>query len=151
MADILLDTVTREIADAMRQKNQATLAPLRMLKAALMNKEVEKGRGLDEGEARQVVASLVKQRRDSIEQFRAGGRTDLADREQAEIEFLQRYLPPEADAAAIATAIEAAIAETGAAGPKDMGRVMKATLARLEGLTADGRAVSDAVKKRLSG
>jgi uncharacterized protein YqeY len=146
-----VETVTQDIAEAMRQKNQATLAPLRMLKAALMNKEVEKGRALDDAESRQVVVALVKQRRDSIDQFRAGGRTDLADREQAEIDFLQRYLPPEADASAIAHAIDAAVAETGASSPKDMGRVMKATLARLEGLTVDGRAVSDAVKKRLAG
>lgn len=146
-----VETVTHDIAEAMRQKNQATLAPLRMLKAAIMNKEVEKGRALDDAESRQVVVALVKQRRDSIDQFRAGGRTDLADREQAEIDFLQRYLPPEADASAVARAIDAAIAETGASTPKDMGRVMKAVLARLEGLTVDGRAVSDAVKKRLAG
>ena len=147
----LVDTVTHDIADAMRQKNQATLAPLRMLKAAIMNKEVEKGRALDEAEARQVVVALVKQRRDSVDQFRAGGRTDLADREQAEIEFLQRYLPPEVDASAVAQAIDAAMADTGASSPKDMGRVMKAVLARLDGLTVDGRALSDAVKKRLAG
>ena len=147
----LVETVTTDIADAMRQKNQATLAPLRMLKAAIMNKEVEKGRPLDDAESRQVVVALVKQRRDSVDQFRAGGRTDLADREQAEIDFLQRYLPPEADASAIAQAIDAAIAETGASSPKDMGRVMKAVLSRLEGLTVDGRAVSESVKKRLAG
>ena len=147
----LFETVTRDIADAMRQKNQATLAPLRMLKAALMNKEVEKGRALDEAESRQIVVTLVKQRRDSVEQFRAGARADLADREQAEIDFLQRYLPPDADPSAVAQAVEAAVAETGASGMKDMGRVMKAVLARLDGLTVDGRAVSDAVKKRLAG
>jgi uncharacterized protein YqeY len=147
----LFDQVTHDIADAMRQKNQATLAPLRMLKAALMNREVEKGRALDEAESIQVVNSLVKQRRDSVEQFRAGGRTDLADREQAELEFLQRYLPPAADEAAIAQAIEAAIAETGAASPKDMGKVMKAVTAKLTGQTVDGRALSEAVKKKLAG
>jgi uncharacterized protein YqeY len=147
----LVDQVTHDIADAMRQKDQATLAPLRMLKAALMNREVEKGRALDEAESLQVVNSLVKQRRDSVEQFRAGGRTDLADREQAELEFLQRYLPPAADEAAIARAIEAAIAETGAASPKDMGKVMKAVTAKLAGQTVDGRALSEAVKKRLAG
>ena len=147
----LFDTVTRDIADAMRQKNQATLAPLRMLKAALMNKEVEKNRALDDAEALQVVAALVKERRDAIEQFRAGGRTDLADKEQDEIVFLQRYLPPEADASAVAQAIDAAVAETGASTMKDMGRVMKAAQARLAGMTVDGRALSEAVKKRLSG
>jgi len=147
----LLDTVTRDIADAMRQKNQATLAPLRMLKAAIVNKEVEKGRALDAAESLQVVASLVKQRRDAVELFRVGGRTDLVDREQAEIVFLQQYLPPEADAGKVAEAIEAAVTETGASSPKDMGKVMKSVLARLEGLTVDGRTVSDAVKKRLNG
>src|SRR3990170_1770311 len=103
----LLDQITRDIGDAMRQKNQATLAPLRMLKAALVNKEVEKGRALDAAESLQVVGALVKQRKDSVEQFRAGGRQDLADREQQEIEFLQRYLPPAADPAAVLQAIEA--------------------------------------------
>src|SRR6185436_9942184 len=111
------------IADAMRQKDQAALAPLRMLKAALMNREVEKNRALDPAESLQVVNSLVKQRRDSVDQFRAGGREDLAQREQAEIAFLQRYLPPAADEGAIAEAIEAAVSETGASSPKDMGKV----------------------------
>lgn len=147
----LLEQVTRDIADAMRQKDQAALAPLRMLKAAMMNKEVEKGRALDEAESLQVVNALVKQRRDSIEQFKAGGRQDLVDREQAEAVFLQRYLPPAADEAAIAQAIDAAVIETGASGPKDMGKVMKAAMGRLAGLTVDGRLVSDAVKKRLAG
>jgi uncharacterized protein YqeY len=147
----LLDQITHDIADAMRQKDQATLAPLRMLKAALMNREVEKGRALEDAESLAVVNALVKQRRDSVEQFRAGGRTDLADREQAELEFLQRYLPPAADEATIAQAIDAAIAETGAASPKDMGKVMKAVTAKLAGQTVDGRALSEAVKKKLAG
>jgi len=144
-----VDQITKEIAAAMRDRNQATLAPLRMLKAALMNREVEKGRPLEEAESLQVVNQLVKQRRDSIEQFRAGGREDLATREQAEVEFLEHYLPPPADAGVIADAIEAAIAETGATSAKDMGKVMKAAMTRLAGKSADGRAVSDAVKKRL--
>jgi uncharacterized protein YqeY len=147
----LFDTVTAEIGSAMRQKDQASLGPLRMLKAALMNKEVEKGRALDEAESLQVVNALVKQRRDSVEQFTAGGRKDLADKEQAEIQFLEKFLPPAADPAAIAAAVEAAVAETGAAGPKDMGKVMKAVMARLAGLSVDGRQVSDAVRQRLAG
>lgn len=147
----LVEQVTKDIADAMKQKDQAALGPLRMLKAALMNKEVERGRGLDEGESIQVVNSLVKQRRDAAEQFRAGNRPELADKEQAEIVFLQRYLPPAADEQTIATAIEAAIQETGAAGPKDMGKVMKAVTAKLAGLSVDGKALSEAVKKRLAG
>jgi hypothetical protein len=147
----LVEQVTQDIANAMRQKDQASLAPLRMLKAALMNREVAKGQALDEAESAQVVASLVKQRRDSIEQFRAGGRADLADREQAEIDYLQRYLPPAADQETIAGAIEAAVGETGATGPRDMGKVMKAATARLAGLSVDGKALSEAVKKRLAG
>lgn len=146
-----LDTVTARIADAMRQKDQASLGPLRMLKAALMNKEVEKGRALDEAESLQVVTALVKQRRDSIEQFAAGGRQDLVDKETAELRFLETFLPPAADPAAIAAAIEAAVAETGAAGPKDMGKVMKAAMAKLAGQSVDGRQMSEAVKKRLAG
>jgi uncharacterized protein YqeY len=147
----LLERVTKDIADAMREKNQATLAPLRMLKAALMNKEVEKGRTLDDTESTQVVSSLVKQRKDSIEQFLAGNRRDLADKEQNEVAFLERYMPPKADASAINAAIEAAVAETSATSPKDMGKVMKAVMARLAGVTVDGRALSEAVKKRLGG
>lgn len=146
----LVDRITEEIAAAMRQKDQASLGPLRMLKAALMNKEVEKGRALDDGEALQVVGSLVKQRRDSVEQFTAGGRQDLADKEQAEIVLLQRYLPPAADPAAVTKAVEEAVAETGAAGPKDMGKVMKAVMTKLAGQSVDGRAVSEAVKTRLA-
>ena len=146
----LLERVTQDIASAMRQKDQASLGPLRMLKAALVNKEVEKSRALDDAESQQVVNALVKQRRDSIEQFRAGGRNDLADREQAELTFLERFLPPAADSAAIQAAVEAAVAETGASGPKDMGKVMKAVMAHLAGQTIDGRVVSDLVKKRLS-
>ena len=147
----LIDQVTHDIADAMKQKDQVTLSPLRMLKAALMNREVAKGQALNETEALQVVGSLVKQRRDSIEQFQAGGRQDLADKERGEIDLLQRYLPPAADEAAITAAIEAAVTETGAAGPKDMGKLMKAVTARLAGLTVDGRLLSEAVKKRLAG
>jgi uncharacterized protein YqeY len=147
---MLVEQVTKEIAEAMRQKNQAALAPLRMLKAALVNREVEKGRPLDDAESVQVVTQLVKQRRDAVDQFRAGRRDDLADREQAEIAFLGRYLPPAADENAVARAIESAILETGATGPKDMGKVMKAAMAQLGAVTVDGRAVSEAVKKRLA-
>jgi uncharacterized protein YqeY len=146
----LLEQVTHDIADAMRRKDQTVLAPLRMLKAALMNREVEKGRPLDEAESLQVVASLVKQRRDSIDQFQSAGRQDLVDREQSEVVVLERFQPPAADEARVAQAIDAAIVETGASNQKDMGKVMKATLAGLEGLTVDGRMVSQLVKQRLS-
>ena len=143
--------ITSDIATAMRGKDPITLSTLRMLKAALMNKEVERGRDLDDAESLQVVTVLVKQRRDAIEQFKAGGRQDLVDKEEAEILVLERYLPPAASDADIAAAIEAAVAETGATSAKDMGRVMKAVMARLAGSSVDGRKVSEAVKKRLSG
>jgi uncharacterized protein YqeY len=116
-----------------------------------MNREVEKGRPLDEAESQQVIASLIKQRRDSIEQFTKGGRADLASREEAEITALESYLPPPISTAELEREIEAAIAETGATTPRDMGKVMKAVMSRLAGRTAEGRTVSDLVKKRLGG
>jgi uncharacterized protein YqeY len=146
----LFEQVTKDIAEAMKQRDQATLGALRMLKAALMNKEVEKGRALDEAESLQVVGSLIKQRRDAIEQFTAGGRMDLAEKEQGEIGLLERYQPPAADPAAVAAAIEAAVAETGATSPKEMGKVIAAAKAKLAGVTVDGKALSEAVKNRLT-
>ena len=145
----LVDDVTAAIADAMRKQDAVRLAPLRMLKAAFMNKSVEKGHDLDDAEARQVVSALVKQRKDSIEQFLQGGRKDLADKEAAEIVVLEAYLPPAADPAAVEQAVVDAIAETGASSPKDMGRVMKAAMARLAGQNVDGKAVSDLVRRKL--
>jgi uncharacterized protein YqeY len=147
----LITEVTTAIADAMRQHDQVRLTALRMLKAALMNREVEKGRALDDAESQQVVASLVKQRRDSIEQFTKGGRPDLVAKESAEITFLQAYLPPSADQATIEKAVADAIAEAGATSPKDMGRVMKGAMARLGGLSADGKVVNEIVRKQLTG
>lgn len=147
----LIDEVSAAIADAMRRQEAPRLSALRMLKAALMNREVEKGRALDDAESRQVVNSLVKQRRDSIEQFTKGGRQDLVDKENAEIAILDQYLPPPADPAALERAVADAIAETGAASLKDMGRVMKAAMARLSGQSVDGRLVNDLVKKKLAG
>lgn len=146
-----VDEITVAIADAMRRRDQTRLVALRMLKAALTNRDVEKGRSLDEGESRQVVVALVKQRRDSIEQFVKGGRQDLADKEAAEIAVLEAYLPPSADPAAVEQAVVAAIASTGASSPKDMGRVMKAALATLAGQTVDGKTVNELVRKKLGG
>ena len=134
----------------MRKQDCVRLGALRMLKAALMNREVERGHALDDAEARQVVSSLVKQRRDSIEQFTSGGRKDLADKEAAEIRVLEAYLPPAADPAAIERAVAEAIAETGATTSKDMGRVMKAAMARLAGQTVDGRTVNEVVRQKLA-
>jgi uncharacterized protein YqeY len=145
----LVDEVSAAIADAMRKQDAARLTPLRMLKAAFMNKSVEKRGDLDDAEARQVVSSLVKQRKDSIDQFTKGGRQDLADKEAAEILILETYLPPAVDPAAIDSAVAAAIAETGATSPKDMGRVMKATMARLAGQNVDGKAVNELVRRTL--
>ena len=147
----LIDRISEDIVSAIRAKNPATLAPLRMAKAALMNREVEKGRALDEAESQQVIASLIKQRRDSIEQFTKGGRTDLAEREAAEISTLEPYLPPPVDAADLEREIEAAIAESGATQTKDMGRVMKGVMTRLAGRPVDGKIVSDLVRKKLGG
>jgi uncharacterized protein len=145
----LIDEVSTAIADAMRRQEAGRLSALRMLKAALMNREVEKKRALDDAESRQVVHALVKQRRDAIEQFKAGGRQDLADKEAAEIPILETYLPPATDPAAIDAAVQAAITETGATSPKDMGRVMKVVMARLAGQTIDGRVVNELVRARL--
>ena len=147
----LIDRISEDIAGAIRARDQATLAPLRMAKAALMNREVEKGRPLDEAESQQVIASLIKQRRDSIEQFTKGGRADLASREAAEITVLEPYLPPPIDAGDLEREVDAAIAESGATGVKDLGRVMKGVMSRLAGRTVDGRAVSDLVRKKLGG
>jgi uncharacterized protein YqeY len=147
----LADEVSAAITTAMRRQDAARLSALRMLKAALINRSVEKGRDLDENEARQVVSALVKQRRDSIEQFTNGGRKDLADKEAAEIIVLESYLPPAADPAVIERAVAEAIAETGATNAKDMGRVMKAAMSRLAGQTIDGKAVNDLVRRKLGG
>jgi len=138
------------IADAMRSRDVVRLSTLRMLKAALTNREVERGRPLDDPEALQVVASLVKQRKDSIDQFTKGGRQDLADKEALEIAVLEAYLPPAADPASVERAVVEAIAETGATSPKDMGRVMKAAMARLAGRSVDGKTVSELVRQKLN-
>jgi uncharacterized protein YqeY len=147
----LVVDVTTAIADAMRKHDPARLSALRMLKAALMNREVERGHALDDAESLQVVASLVKQRKDSIDQFTRGGRQDLADKEAAEIRVLETYLPPAADPAVIDRAISDAVSETGATSIKDMGRVMKAAMAKLAGQSVDGKAVNELVRARLSG
>jgi uncharacterized protein YqeY len=139
-----------DIVTAMKAKDQTKLTALRMLKTALTNKSIEKGRALEGAEELQVVSMLVKQRRDSIEQFTKGGRVDLADKEQAEIAILNAYLPASASDDEIAAAVTSAIAETGATGAKDMGKVMKATMAALAGKTVDGKKVSDAVKAKLA-
>jgi len=146
----LMDVVSKAITDAMKARDQMTLGTLRMLKSALTMKEVEKGRGLEPAEDLQVVASMVKQRRDSIEQFTKGNRLDLVEKETHEIAILERFQPPAAGEDEIAAAVEAAVTSTGASSAKDFGKVMKAAMAELAGKTADGKAVSEAVRKRLT-
>ena len=144
-----IDRISQDIANAMRAKEPVRLGALRMAKAALMNQEVQKGRPLDEAESQQVMTSLIKQRRDSIEQFRKGGRDDLADKEAAEITTLESYLPPPIDAAGLERLVDEVVSELGASGPKDLGRVMKALMPRLAGQAVDGKTVTELVKRRL--
>jgi uncharacterized protein YqeY len=146
----LSEKITTDIAQAMKARDTTRLTALRMLKTALTNKSIEKGRALDPNEDLQVVSSLVKQRRDSIEQFTAGGRADLVAKEEAEIAVLDAYLPPAVSDADLEAAIAKAIADTGAAGAKDVGKVMKAVMAALAGKTVDGRHVNERVRARLT-
>jgi len=147
----LVDQVGEDVKAAMKAKEATRLAALRMLKTAITNRSVEKGRALEDDEVLQVVASLVKQRRDSIEQFSKAGRSDLVDRETDEIRALEVYLPAPATAEDIDVAVSAAIQETGASTPKDVGKVMKAVMPKLAGRQVDGRAVNEAVRRRLAG
>ncbi len=146
----LEQALSAEIVSAMKARDQNKLTALRMLKTALTNKSIEKGRALEGAEELQVVSMLVKQRRDSIEQFTKGGRQDLADKELAEITILNGYLPAAASDEDVAAAVAAAVSETGATSAKDMGKVMKAVMAALAGKTVDGKKVSEAVKAKLS-
>jgi uncharacterized protein YqeY len=146
----LQEKIQTDIAEAMRSKDALRLSVLRMMKAAVMNKQVEKMKALDDGEVIGICNSLVKQRKDSIEQFRKGGREELAQKEESEIKIIQEYLPAAANEDDIRRAIETAIAETGATSIKDMGKVMKASMVHLAGKTADGARVSQMVKEKLS-
>ncbi|MCC7126355.1 MAG: GatB/YqeY domain-containing protein [Acidobacteria bacterium] len=141
--------LSTEIAAAMKARETVKLSTFRMLKTALTAKSIDLKRPLEAAEELQVVATLVKQRRDSIQQFTAGNRIDLADKEQAEIAVLETLLPPPATAEEITAAVGTAIAETGATSPKDTGKVMKAVMAALAGKSVDGRKVNEAVKSRL--
>jgi uncharacterized protein len=145
----LSDKVNADIAAAMKAKAAGRLSALRMVKAAIMNKGVEKGRDLEDAEVVQVIAGLVKQRRDSIEQFSKAGRADLVEKETAEIAVLEEFLPPAASSEDIDAAVAAAIVETGATSPKDIGKVMKAVMPKLAGKNADGRTINEAVRRKL--
>jgi uncharacterized protein YqeY len=146
----LEQSLTADIVTAMKAKDATRLTALRMLKTALTNKSIEKGRALEAAEELQVVSMLVKQRRDSIEQFTKGGRADLADKEQAEIVILDAYLPAAASDDEMIAAVKAAVAETGATTAKDMGKVMKAAMAALAGKTVDGKKLNEAVRASLN-
>ncbi len=146
----LKEQIVADVTVAMKAKDAARTSTLRMLKAAIVNRQIEKGGELDDEELMKLLRSQVKQRRDSVEQYEKGGRQDLADKELAEIAVIEGYLPQAASQEEIDQAVAAAIAETGAASMKEMGAVMKAVMPRLAGKNADGRAVSETVKKKLT-
>jgi len=146
----LLDTIVSDITAAMKAKDAERLSTLRMVKANLMNRKIEKGSDLTEEEVQKALQSLVKQRRDSIEQYEKAGRVELAAKEALEIKHIEAYLPQSATPEEIEQAVAEAVAETGASSMKDMGSVMKAAQAKLQGKTVDGRMVSESVKAKLS-
>ena len=144
------EKIQTQMTEAMRSKDSLRLSCLRMMKTAIKNKEIEKMKQLDENEALAVLTTLLKQRKDSVDQFRKGGREELAQKEEAEIKIIDEYLPAAASDEDIRKAIDEAVQETGASSIKDMGKVMKAALARLAGKGADGSKVSQLVKEKLS-
>ena len=146
----LIDTIITDLTAAMKAKDADKLSTLRMVKANLMSRKIEKGGDLTDEEAQKALQSLVKQRRDSIEQYEKAGRAELAAKEAVEIAVIEVYLPQGATAAEIEAAVAAAVTETGASSMKDMGTVMKAAMTHLAGKSADGRVVSDAVKAKLT-
>ncbi len=146
----LREQIISDMTASMKAQDAPRTSTLRMVKAAMMNRQIEKGGELDDEEMGKLLRSLVKQRRDSVEQYEKGGRQDLADKEKAEIDVIEAYLPQAASREEIEAAVAAAIAETGASSRKDMGKVMKATQPALAGKNADGRTVSEIVKSKLS-
>ena len=145
----LKEKIIADLTDAMRAKDAGRLGTLRMVKANLMNRQIEKGGELTDEEVQKALQTLVKQRRDSIDQYEKAGRSELAEKEAAEITHIEAYLPQAATPEEIASAVDAAIAETGAASMKDMGTVMKAAMTHLTGKSADGKMVSETVKAKL--
>jgi uncharacterized protein YqeY len=142
--------IVADLTAAMKAQDAARMSTLRMVKAAMMNRQIEKGSELDDEEMQKLLRSLVKQRRDSIEQYEKAGRQELVNKEQAEIDVIERYLPQAASREEIEQAVAAAIAETGATSMKDMGKVMKAAQTALAGKNADGRTVSEILKSKLN-
>ena len=149
----LIDQVQKDMVEAMRSREELRLSTLRMVKSAIMLKEKDKRAPLDDKEAQQVLSTLIKQRRDAIEQFTKGGRQELADKEAAEITLIEHYLPKAMGEEQIAEVVKATIAEMGSPGMKDMGTVMKNVMAKLQatGARVDGKTVSELVKKHLAG
>src|SRR6201988_5064044 len=149
----LVDQIQKDITAAMKAREEAKLSTLRMVKSALQNKAVEKMSPLDDKEAQQVLSTLIKQRKDSIEQFTKGGRQEMSDKEAAEIAVIESYMPKAASEADITSGVKATIAEMGAPTMKDMGTVMKNAMAKFNaaGMRVDGKVVSDLVKKELAG
>lgn len=147
------EQMQKDLVDAMRSRDELRLSTLRMVKAAIKNKEIDKRAPLDEKEVQQVLSTLIKQRRDSIEQFTKGGRQELADKEATEIKLIEHYLPQAMGEEQIAEAVKATIAEMGSPTMKDMGTVMKNVMAKLQatGSRVEGKTVSELVKKHLSG
>jgi len=149
----LADQIQKDIVAAMKSRDEARLSTLRMVKTALMNKKIEKMAELDEKESQQVLSTLIKQRKDSIEQFTKGGRQEMADKEAAEITLIETYLPKAAGEGEITAGVKAVIAEMSSPTMKDMGAVMKNAMAKFaaQGMRVDGKVVSEAVKKELAG
>ena len=149
----LIDQIQKDIVTAMKAREEHRLSTLRMVKTALKNKEVDKMAPLDDKESQQVLSTLIKQRKDSIEQFTKGGRQQMADKEAAEIVVIESYLPKAASEADIAAGVKATIAEMGSPTMKEMGTVMKNAMAKFAagGMRVDGKVVSDLVKKELAG
>jgi uncharacterized protein YqeY len=147
----LREQIISDMTASMKAQDAPRTSTLRMVKAAMMNRQIEKGGELDDEEMTKLLRSLVKQRRDSVEQYEKAGRQDLADKEKAEIEVIEAYLPQAASQEEINAAVAAAIVETGASSIKDMGKVMKSVQAALAGKNADGRTISEIVKAKLSG
>ena len=147
------EQIQKDMVEAMRSRDELRLSTLRMVKSALSYKEVDKRAPLDDKEAQQILSTLIKQRRDSIEQFTKGGRQELADKEAAEIKLIENYLPKAMGEEQIAEVVKAAITEMGSPTMKEMGTVMKNAMARFNaaGMRVDGKMVSEIVKKELAG
>jgi uncharacterized protein YqeY len=149
----LIEQIQKDIMEAMKAREEQRLSTLRMVKAALKNREIDKMAPLDEKESQQVLSTLIKQRKESVEQFLKGGRKEMADKETAEIALIETYLPKAAGEEQIVAGVKAVIAEMGSPTMKDMGTVMKSVMARFNGagMRVDGKVVSEAVKRELEG